>query len=171
MDIRDILKKHGVEIAEDKIDEFNKDFRTHYKSAAEHKKVKDDLVAAQDRISKNTDFEGQYNTLFRKYKTDLAAKQAEIDGLTLNAKLEKELSGFEFINGRVRESVLGEIKEKGFKIADNGNIEGLNDYLKDLQKNEPDIFKSKSSLGSTWVGGSDNKTPEKASTSIFGKLI
>ena len=162
MDILEMLKKHGVEIAEDKVADFNKDFRTSYKSVAEHKKLKDELAELQNKVNGNTDFEGKYNTLLKKYETDLAAKQTEVDDFKFNVKLDKALNGVEFASGRVKDSVVSEIKAKGFKVADSGEIEGLTDYLKELYKNEPDNFKSVDSKVHTWFGGSTDTTVAKA---------
>lgn len=170
MDILELLKKHGAEIPADNVEAFNRDFRGAYKSAAEHKKVKDDLATAQTQLASNSDFEGKYNTQVRKYETDMAAKQAEIDGLRFDIKLDKALSGVEFVNSRVRESVISEIKSKNFKVTDNGDIDGLDDYLKNLKNNEPDIFKSAPS-GSTWAGGSSSNKENNTKDLVFGRLI
>lgn len=174
MDILDILKKYNISVPEDQVDNFNRDFRGAYKSAAEHKKVKDDLTAAQSKLDTASDFEGKYNTQVRKYETDMAAKQSEIDGLRFDIKLDKALSGVEFVNSRVRESVISEIKSKNFKVNDTGGIDGLDDYLKNLKNNEPDIFKSApsgiTSTGSTWAGGSSNTKPNIDTKNIFGRV-
>lgn len=176
MDILEIMRKHGVEVPEDKRDAFNSDFRTHYKSAGEHKKVKDSLTEAQNRINANVDYEGKYNTLFRKYEADIAAKQKIIDDMVFDTKLDKALAGVEFVNGRVRDSVLGEIKTKGFKVSEAGAIEGLDDYLKNLRTTEPDIFKASETKVSTWSGGSsasDSKIskPETNYSDLYNKVF
>lgn len=168
MDIMEIVKKYGAEIPAENVDAFNKDFRASYKSAAEHKKVKDDLTAAQSKLDTASDFEGKYNTLFRKYETDIAAKDAVIEGLNRDHLLEKAMGGIEFISQRVKDSVMSEIKAKNFKLTD-GKFEGLEDHLKELQKNEPDIFKKADSV-STWSGGSSNPTKEtKNKADIFNR--
>ena len=181
MDILEIHKKYGIEIPEDKRDDFNKDFRASYKSAAEHKKVKDDLTDAQTKLATASDFEGKYNTLYRKYETDIAAKQAEIDEMKYDALIDKNLakSGARFVNERVRQSVRGEMKAKKFKIADNGEeLEGFDDYLKDLRKNEPDCFLKdepfkKTNGTNTWTGGSSgvDKPAADSKANIFGRLL
>ena len=169
-DILDILKKYNIEVPADQVDNFNRDFRGSYKSAAELKKAKDDLTAAQTQLSTASEFEGKYNTLFRKYEADMAAKQAEIDGMNFDRKLDKALSGVEFINGRIRDSVLGEIKSKNFKVNEQGDIEGLSDYIKNLKTNEPDIFKNPEKLD-TWAGGSNNNQNNKQNTDdVFSKF-
>lgn len=169
MDILDILKKYSVEIPEDQQDNFNKDFRGAYKSIAEHKKLKDDLALAQSKLTSTSEYEGKYNTLYRKYEADLAEKQKVIDSMIFDNKLSKALSDVEFINGRVRDSVLGEIKSKGFKINENGDIDGLGDFIKGLKENEPDIFKNPQKVD-TWAGGSsDTQNNNNNNTDIFSK--
>ena len=155
MDILDIMKKHGIEISEDKVADFNKDFRSSYKSAGELKKTKDQLAELQAKIDSSVDFESQYNNLKKKYDEDIKAKQDELDNLNFDSKLSKALSGIEFANSRVANSITSEIKAKGFKIGDSGEIEGLNDYLKELYNNEPDSFKTVDSGRHTWAGGLD----------------
>lgn len=176
MDILELIKKHGAEIPEAAVEAFNKDFRASYKSAAEHKKVKDDLTAAQSKLDTASDFEGKYNTLFRKYETDIAAKDAVIEGLNRDSALEKALGGIEFISSRVKDSVVSEIKAKNFKLTD-GKFEGLEEHLKELQKNEPDIFVKaepfkKAESTNTWSGGSSGvDKPAADSNMIFGRLL
>ena len=156
MDILELLKKYEVSIPEDKLGDFNRDFRVAYKSAAELKKVKDDLVNAQAKIDSSVDFEGKYNTLQKKYDDDVAAKQKELDDYKFDAKVQGALSGIEFASDRVKSSVLGEIRGKGFKLNEQGTIDGLDDYLKDLYKNEPGSFKAIDAGIHTWAGGSEN---------------
>lgn len=156
MDILDLLKKYEISIPDDKVGDFNRDFRSAYKSAAELKKIKDDLNEAQSKIESSVDFEGKYNTLQKKYNDEIAAKQKELDDFKFDAKVAGALNGIEFASERVKSSVLGEIRSKGFKISDTGTIEGLDDYLKNLYKSEPGSFKTVDAGIHTWAGGSDN---------------
>ena len=169
MDILEILKKYNVSIPDDRTDDFNRDFRGSYKSASELKKLKDDLAVVQGKLTSSSEYEGKYNTLYRKYEADIAEKQRVIDSMVFDNKLNKALSDVEFINGRVRDSVLGEIKSKNFKFNEQGEIDGLGDYLKSLKENEPDIFKNPEKLD-TWAGGSSNtQTKENNNVDIFSK--
>lgn len=166
MDIMDIMKKHGLEVPVDVVDAFNKDFRTHYKSVAEHKKVKDDLAIAQAKIDSNVDFEGKFNTLQAKYNADIEGYKKQISDMTFDTKLDKALIGIEFTSGRVRDSVISEIKTKNFKLLDTGEIEGLNDHLKNLYNTEPDTFKNVDSGIHTWYGGSNEGSSGKSKIGI-----
>lgn len=169
MDILDILKKYNISVPEDQVDNFNRDFRGAYKSAAEHKKVKDDLTAAQSKLDTASDFEGKYNTLLRKYETDIAAKDAVIEGLNRDSALEKALSGTKFASPRIKNSVVSDIKAQNFKLTD-GKFEGLDDYLKELIKNEPDIIEKDESVN-TWSGGSSSNKENNTKDLVFGRLI
>ena len=172
MDILDILKKYDITVPEEKLGDLNKDLRVNFKSAAEVKKIKDDLAAAQAKIDSSVDFEGKYNTLQKKYNDDIAAKQAEIDGLNFDTKLNTALRGIEFASDRIRNSVVAEIKAKSFKVDEAGNLEGLNDYLKNLYNTEPDTFKQVDSGIHTWYGGSqDNPNNNKQPTKEFDYKI
>lgn len=174
MDVLDILKKVGVEVPADKLDEFNKDFRIHYKSAGEHRKVKDELAKAQESLSTSGDFEARFNELQKKYDSDIQARDKQISDMVFDAKLDKALVGVEFTSDRVKNSVISEIKAKGMKPNEKGEIEGLNDYLKTLYKSEPNSFKTVDDQIHTWAGGSD-KSKENTSTQtggfVFGRLI
>lgn len=172
MDILDILKKYEISISEDKLGDFNRDFRSAYKSAAELKKVKDDLAEAQAKIDSGTDFEGKYNTLQKKYNDDIAAKQKELDDYKFDSKVQGALNGIEFVSERVKGSVLGEIKNKGFKINEAGQIDGLDDYLKELYKAEPGSFKAVDAGIHTWAGGSEDidSKNKPSSDDIFNRV-
>ena len=90
MDILEILKKYNVSIPDDRTDDFNRDFRGSYKSASELKKLKDDLAVVQGKLTSSSEYEGKYNTLYRKYEADLAEKQRVIDSMVFDNKLNKD---------------------------------------------------------------------------------
>ena len=171
MDILDILKKHGVEIPEDKKDNFSKDFQLSYKSANEYKKMKDSLADMQKNLEGQTDLAGKLSALQKKYDTDIADRDKVISELNFDSKLATRLSGIEFSNSRVRNSIITEIKSKNFKVSDSGEIEGLEDYLKTLYDTEPESFKAVDSGIHTWYGGSSNSSePIKQVSDIFNTI-
>lgn len=175
MDILEMLKKHGIEVPEDKLEGFNKDFRVSYKSTGEVNKIKESLKNAEATIQGYTsnDYESKLKALQEKYDTDIAAKQKELDTMIYTTKLNKALEGIEFSSERNKNSVLDEIRQKNFKVNDKGQLDGLNDYLKDLYKNEPAVFKNVDNTIHTWAGGSDNKnSPQvKDYSNLFGRII
>lgn len=172
MDIFNILKKYNIQVPDEVVEDLNKDLRTNYKSVVEYKKIKEDLDAANAKIQSNTDFEGQFNTLKNKYDADIKAKQKELDDYKFDAKVQGALNGIEFSSDRVKNSVLGEIRNKGFKINEtDGKIEGLDDYLKNLYKNEPGSFKAVDAGIHTWAGGSEDANKNKPSTDdVFNRV-
>lgn len=171
MDILDILKKHGIEIPEDKRSDFNKDFQQNYKTAGDYKKIKDNLAELQKSIEGHTDLEGRLSALQKKYDTDIAERDKRIGELNFDSKLSNALNGIEFSNSRVRNSIITEIKSKNFKVSDNGEIEGLQDYLKGLYGTEPESFKAVDSGIHTWYGGSSNSSePIKQVSDIFNTI-
>lgn len=164
MDILDILKKHGVEIPEEKRNDFSKDFQLNYKTARDFKEVKDNLSELQKSLEGNTNLQAQLSALQKKYDTDIAERDKKIGELNFDSKLATALSGIEFSSGRIKQSIVSEIKSKGFKISDKGEIEGLQDYLKGLYDNEPDSFKAVDSGVHTWYGGSSSSSGRQEQT-------
>lgn len=166
MEILDILKKHGIEIPEDKKSDFNKDFQNNYKSVSDYKKVKDSLNEIQKNMEGQTDLQTQLSTLQKKYDADIAERDKRINELNFDSKLASELNGIEFRSGRIKNSIVSEIKAKGFKISDTGEIEGLKDYLKGLYDTEPDSFKAVDSGIHTWYGGSSGSSGQEPARQV-----
>lgn len=164
-DIFDLLKDIGIEIPEDKKEEFNTAFRKSFKSEGELRKVKDELKKANDKIDEMQGQVDDYNNLKTKYDTDIAGYQKQLADIKFNSILDNELKGVEFANKRVKDSILAEIKAKGFKEKD-GKLEGLSEYLKGLYESEPDIFKSVDSEIHTW-GKSNTEENTRSSKSVF----
>lgn len=164
-DILDILKDVGIEIPEDKKDEFNTAFRKSYKSEGELRKIKEELKKANDKIVEMQGQVDEYNTLKTKYETETADYQKQLADIRFNSILDSELKGVEFANKRVKESILAEIRAKEFKEKD-GKLEGLSEYLKGLYESEPEIFKNVDSEIHTW-GKSNIEQDTGSSRSVF----
>ena len=149
MDILELLKKYGVEIAEDKASDFNSEFRKSFKSAA-----------------KGSENEEKLKKEVEDYKNQLA-------DIKFNTLLEKGLTGIEFANDRVKQSVLAEIKGKGFEENEKGELAGLSDYLKDLYKKEPETFKAVDANVHTWGASKEEKenSGEKKYSGLFGTIL
>lgn len=180
MDILELMKKYGAEIAEDKISDFNSDFRKSFKSAAELKKVKDELEqvrgeldTANETIENNKKAYAKGSETEENLKKEIEGYKNQLAEIEYNTALTKGLTGIEFANERVKDSVLAEIKGKGFKI-ENGEVAGLSDYLKDLYKKEPDTFKTVDANVHTWGSTSNNdnnNNSEKKYSNLFGRIV
>lgn len=179
MDILDLLKKYGLEVAEEKQSDFNSDFRKSFKSGAELKKYKDEvevlrkeLETANKTIEDNKLASAKGSENEETLKKEIEGYKAQIAEISFNALLEKGLKGIEFANERVKNSVISEIKGKGFTEKD-GELVGLSDYLKDLYKNEPTTFKEVDAGIHTW-GSSQTQNTETATSkysNLFGTII
>lgn len=151
-DILEILKEVGIEIPEDKKDDFNSAFRKSYKSEGELRKVRDELKKANDTIGEMQTKVSDYDTLKANYDTEKAGYEKQLADIKFNSILDSELKGVEFSNKRVQESILAEIKAKNFQEKE-GKLDGLSDYLKGLYEQEPDTFKSVDGEIHTWGKG------------------
>jgi len=177
MDILELLKQYGVELPEDKRGDFDKEFRKTYKSVAELNKVKDELKAKSAEVEEltkkledSTKATGSLEELKKQYEDKIAGLTTELSDIKYNSLLGKALAGIEFSSERVKNSVLSDIKAKGFKEDKDGNLEGLDTFLKELYEKEPTTFKSVDNSIHTW-GSSTNNPETKAKPSLFGKII
>lgn len=81
---------------------------------------------------------------------------------------EKLLSGYRFASERVRDSVLAEVKGKGFRY-EGGELVGGREFLEELKTNEPDVFAREPQglfMGST--RGNVSADADNLETQIFG---
>ena len=73
------------------------------------------------------------------------------------------MNNFNFSNDRIKSSILEDVKGKEFKLVD-GKFVGADDYMKELQKNEPDSFAKTEPKKKTFTGfvpnDGDNKDDE-----------
>lgn len=81
----------------------------------------------------------QLEELNAKYKTDTDALSAKLAAQETDYAAEKLFGEYNFASERVKNSVLDEFKEKGFKF-ENGAFVGGKKYLEGLKKSEPDVF-------------------------------
>ena len=174
MDILEILSKYGVEVAEDKVADLNRDLRTNYKSKAEVQKIREKLTEAEAKLESYEagDFEQKYNNLKLQYDKDILDRDTVIQSMKYDGAISRALQGVNFASERVKSSVINEIKSKNMKIKDTGEIEGLSDYLENLYKSEPDIFKNIGGGFNTWAGGSSGGPSSKDAdyTKYFGRI-
>lgn len=79
-------------------------------------------------------WKNKYETETQELKNNLAKQAYEFAA-------KEYLGGFEFLNSRVKDSVVKEFLEKGFKLEDNKFL-GADDWIKNLKETEPEVFKS-----------------------------
>lgn len=106
-----------------------------------------------------------------KYKEDFEQlekdSKAEIEKIKYEHSLNDYLGQFNFANDRIKNSILQDVKEKEFKFED-GKFIGADDYIKELQKNEPDSFAKTEPTKKTFTGfkPADGGDPEDVPTDI-----
>lgn len=100
-------------------------------------------------------------------------KKQEIEKLKYENGLNQYIENFSFANERVKNSILQDIKSKEFKFED-GKFIGADDYINDLQKNEPESFAKEEPNKKTFTGfkpgdGKDNNDEPLDVGSQFAK--
>ena len=117
-----------------------------YKKEVEKKK--------EELESKNTELETANNKIKEandwKSKAEQAQKDKELienqmSEQTYNLNLDNYLSNFKFSSNLSKEAVKIKMKEKGLEYKD-GAFEGADDYIKELQANDPGAFISGNSV-------------------------
>lgn len=86
-----------------------------------------------DKIKKEAE---DYKTALEKTKLE---NEARINELKYEAKVKDYLQNYKFASERVKNSIYNDIKSKEFKL-EGDKLLGVEEYLKDLQTNEPESF-------------------------------
>lgn len=175
--IYELLKKLGIELSADQKKQLGEVAEKEFVTAAEHSAQKTKLeeltkqLADRDKDleklkadNKSEELTKQLSELSEKYKTATEQLAAQEQGYAA----EKLLSGYKFASERVKNSVLEEFKNKGFKF-ENGAFVGGKEYLEELKKNEPDAFAAEKPgllMGGTQSGVSTDENNLKSQ--IFG---
>lgn len=177
MDILEMLKQAGVELTEEQRGGFEKEFRKNYKSVAELNKVKEDLKAKTTEVEEltqkledSTKSTGNLEELKKEYEDKIAGLTTELSEIKYKGILDKSLAGIEFSSDRVKQSVLADIRAKEFKEDKDGNLEGLDTFLKELYEKEPTTFKSVDNNIHTW-GTSNNSQNNETKPNVFGRIL
>lgn len=90
----------------------------------------------------------QYKEDFEKLERE---SKEEIERIKYEHNLNEYLGKFKFSNDRVKNSIMEDVKEKGFKFED-GKFIGADDYIKELQENEPESFVTEEPKKKTFTG-------------------
>lgn len=149
-DILDILKENGVEIPEDKMENFNKEFRTSYKSVHELDKIKEKRDSLETRINELNDVISGY-------------KKIDVDGLKneVNAwkekyenadkeyakKINKQIltnafMNFKFSSKTAKNGIFGAALNSDKIKFENDTVVGLDDFIKEMKESDPEAFVS-----------------------------
>lgn len=91
--------------------------------------------------NKSEELQKQLDELNAKYKQDTADLNAKLSAQEADHAAEKLFGGYKFASDRVKNSVLAEFKDKGFKL-ENGEFVGGREFLDGLRETEPDVFAS-----------------------------
>lgn len=149
-DISEILKKHDIEVPEEKKDDFYKEFRSSYKSTAELDRLrekKDNLESTLKEYNsvidnyKQIDIEGlksEINTWKDKYEQADKEYKEKINKNILSREFEK----FKFSSNTAKESLFNKaLKSETIKFEDN-NVQGIDSFFEEIKKNDPTVFVS-----------------------------
>lgn len=86
-----------------------------------------------DAIKKEAE---DYKLAYEKAEADAKAK---IEALEYETALKEYMNKYNFVNDRVKNSIMNDIKTKEFKLEE-GKFLGADDYIKQLQEKEPESF-------------------------------
>lgn len=109
--------------------------------------------------NKSEELAKQLSDLEAKYKQDTDALNDKLSAQASDHAAEKLFSGYNFTSERVKNSILAEFKEKGFKL-ENGEFLGGKEYLEGLKKSEPTAFVANST--NLFMGATQSTAPVDA---------
>ncbi len=112
----------------------------------EKESYKEQLATANTEIQsyKDMDVEGvkaKVTEWEAKYLQDTKALQDKLDAQAYTSVLEKFVEGYQFTSELAKKAVVGELKEKGFKL-DGSTLLGAKDFMEELKTNNATAFVS-----------------------------
>lgn len=151
----EILKDYGIEIPDDKLEEFNKEFHQNYKTISEFDKKIGKLETERDNLKEQlesanatlkefdgVDAEGM-KTKIAEYEQKIAEQKKEYEQELYNRDFADALGAameqYSFSSEYAKKSVIAEIKEAGLKLVD-GKIIGLNDMIETIKAKDASAF-------------------------------
>ena len=153
--IKEILKKYGLEIPADKVSDFEKDVAANYKTVNEFDKKIGRVEAERDNYKEQLDnatetlksFEGvdikQMETQLKEWQTK--AENAEkdyrekLEARDFDDALKAEMDGWKFSSEAAKKSVMSEVRAAGLKMKD-GKILGLHDLMETIKAADASAF-------------------------------
>ena len=149
--IESILKDFGLEIPEDKKEDFRVKFHENYKTVNDYGKLETDRDTWKEKAeTAETTLKGfdgvDLDTMKRdledwKKKAEDAEKnaQAQIYERDFNDALKAELESVKFSSDAARRAIMAEIKDAGLKMKD-GKILGLSDLITQMREKDASAF-------------------------------
>ena len=159
--ITEILKKYGLEIAEDKKDEFNKELSANYKTIAEFSNLQErydadiktrdaDLETLRGQLSKAGDnsgelekLKGQLSGLQTKYDADKTAYENKLKEQQYDFIVNKFADGLEFTSNGAKKAFISDLKAKDLPLNESKDrLMGTEDFVKDYKEKDSGAFKA-----------------------------
>lgn len=189
----ELLKDIGIDIPEDKKEEFGKLFNENYKTIAEVEKLKTKLENSTSDNSNLTERLEQSQKDITELKEKLEASgedatkiqelQLEVDNLLKKneeqskqfAEAEKQrdylnsvkdaMKGLKFSSKSAEQTFINKAVEKQFAI-DNGKLLGFEEFVNDYKENDSGAFVEKTDIQ---LGGKSEKLGEESSSKVSKK--
>lgn len=152
--IETILKEFGLEIPEDRREEFRVKFHENYKTVSDYGRLESDRdkwkTQAETADETLKGFEGIDPTKIQaelnawKQKAEEAEKnaQSQIYERDFSDALKAELEGYKFTSEAAKRDVMSQIKKAELKLKD-GKILGLSDLIEQIKKDDASAFVDK----------------------------
>lgn len=153
--LTELLKSYGIEVPDDKLEEFNKEFHQNYKTINEFDKKIGKLEAERDSLKEQLDtanatlkeFDGVdaegMKSRIAEYEQKMADQKKEYEQELYNRDfadaLGTAMEQYKFSSEYAKKSVIAEIKEAGLKLVD-GKIIGLNDMVETIKAKDASAF-------------------------------
>lgn len=182
--IIEILKGHGIEIAEDQTDAITKEVAENYKTVAEFDKKVSRLETERDGLQEqlktaNTSLEGFKGVDLESLKKEIAdAKQKAIDAeneyKTKIAQRDYEdalktgMGQYKFSSKAAKNSIFERVKGAELKCVE-GKIIGLDDYINSLKEEDASAFVDDDNNDPGDGGNSGGRFTRKIETGGSGK--
>ena len=170
--LKALLQKLGIELTADQTRQIGEVVEKEFVPAADvaaDKTKLDELtrqLAARDKDleklkadNKSEELQKQLDELNVKYKQDTDDLNAKLSAQEADHAAEKLFGGYKFANERMKNSVLAEFKDKGFKL-ENGEFVGGREFLDGLRETEPDVFAS--DKPGLFMGSTQNNVSKEA---------
>lgn len=126
----------------------------------ERDSFKEQLEQANNTINsyKEMDIDGikkSVETWENKYNTDIQTLQNKLDAQTYDFALENYVNGYQFTSELVKQAVIAQLKQQGFKLND-GKFLGADDFMSQLKTANPSAFADGKKTPTITLPGANN---------------